>query len=447
VKIEIVDNTYCKTDEPKALKEFLTVKKMFMKRNPITQRKEKVYYDSPLVDKKGFFLSGFLERVLNQCKLRQIDVELSGSFETLKYGAIEYPNLTLYPDQQKLVEIALKVQRGIIKAPTGTGKTVVTYAIIKPCMPCKALIICPSQSIMSQTAEKFQKEFGMKTSIAGDGTCDLSGDVVVGLINTLHRIPASTHSDLFDIVIVDEAHHVGLEGMYSNFLSHSLAPIRIGVTATPNAQKSENAMGAEGYLGPIIGTFEFADAVKAKRIAKPILKLIPVPINSNISHFSRYAEIYEIGVVYNRLRNQLVVKCVKEQIEQNKSTLIFVKFLNHADILQEMLTKEEIVCETVRGSINDKERSRIKNQISKKELMCVIATAAWKEGVDIPTLDTVINAAGYLSEKPVIQMAGRALRVADGKEDGTIIDFLDSGMFLANHCVKRLLVYSEKGWL
>jgi superfamily II DNA or RNA helicase len=245
----------------------------------------------------------------------------------------------------------------------------------------------------------------------------------------------------FDIVIVDEAHHVasiptdreiadGKIGMYYKFLTGCLSPMRIGLTATTDKDGSERAMAAEGLLGPVIGRFTFEDAVKAERIAKPRVKLIAVPINTNIRELSTYHDIYNIGVVFNRIRNNIVTDFIAEQAKAGKTSLAFVKLLEHADILVNLLKNKGVPCEYVSGEISGKERERIKLLLESGEVKCVVATSAWREGVNIPKLDMVINVAGYLSEKTALQMAGRALRVSEGKEEGVIVDFLDSGKVL-----------------
>jgi len=446
MKIKIIDHVHCQADSPKILKEFLTVRRTFWKKGLYHQ--ERTEYDHPLIDKQGMFLSGFLPRVVKNLEKRGISTEIEGEFEKAKYKwPIIYPEITLWEDQKKMVQIALEQQRGIFQAPTGTGKTVLCYAIIYPLMPCKALVICPSKSIMSQTAREFHDKFSLKTSVYGDGTKDLSGDVVVGLINSLHRIPPEEYCSLFDVVIADETHHLSLDGMYYKFLTNCLAPVRIGLTATADKEGTEKAMAFEGLLGPMIGKFTFGEAVEAKRIAKPKMILLPIPINSNLRDIRTYQEIYRIGIVYNRVRNSIIVKFIAEQAKEGKTAIVFVKLLDHASILLGMMREKGVLCEYVSGEVDDRERQRIKSLLRTKQINCVISTSVWKEGLDLPELSIVANCAGYLSDKPVIQMAGRVLRIAEGKTEGIIVDFLDCGKYLSEHCVRRLLTYAELGWL
>jgi len=72
---------------------------------------------------------------------------------------------------------------------------------------------------------------------------------------------------------------------------------------------------------------------------------------------------------------------------------------------------------------------------------------AWAEGVNIRSLDCIIIAGSGKSINALIQKIGRGLRRTDTKTKATIIDCLDNGKYIADHCVARLKVYSEKGWL
>jgi len=77
----------------------------------------------------------------------------------------------------------------------------------------------------------------------------------------------------------------------------------------------------------------------------------------------------------------------------------------------------------------------------------VICTVVWKEGIDIPSLDCVINAAGGKSEIATLQAIGRGLTKIEGKDETEIIDFLDPYKFLAQHAIMRLQIYVKMGWL
>lgn len=79
--------------------------------------------------------------------------------------------------------------------------------------------------------------------------------------------------------------------------------------------------------------------------------------------------------------------------------------------------------------------------------MCV-ATTSWREGVDIPQLNAVVNSGGGKSEIQTLQGVGRGLRKTDDKNEVVIIDFLDLKHFhLIRQLGERLSTYSDMRWL
>jgi superfamily II DNA or RNA helicase len=76
------------------------------------------------------------------------------------------------------------------------------------------------------------------------------------------------------------------------------------------------------------------------------------------------------------------------------------------------------------------------------ELNCLISTLLG-EGVDIPSMTTIIMAGGLKTPVGVVQKVGRALRKSPGKEEAIIVDFRDKGPWLSQHFQERMDVYRE----
>lgn len=404
----------------------------------------------PLITEDGFFLIGLYPRLIETLKRKQIPhktTSLINKHAAINPKDLQLKGMKLYDDQINLLIGASEQQRGVLQAPTGTGKTVLAYALIKMFMSGKSLIICPSKSIMKQTEIEFREKFGFKTSIVGDGSKDLSGEVVVSVINSLNKISPKELADIFKIVIVDEAHHVAsFSGMFYNVMTTIKAPIRIGLTATALDNNTEKGIACEALLGPLIGKFTVPEATEANRIVKPELVLLSVPQSANIRDLNKYQEIYNMGIVYNRMRNNIAAKFIQENTEKGSSAIVFTRILDHADILYEMISARGVPCSLVTGAVSATIREKLRAQLNDKQISCIVATAAWKEGVNIPSLDIVMNAAGYLSNNAVTQMAGRGTRIFEGKSP-KMVDFLDIGKYLSVHTVHRLQTYSQLGWL
>ena len=445
MKIEIIDPTVCKVIEDREeLAAFLSIteEKYFKKGKDFG--KTNYQKEVSLVDKEGFFLAGWLPRILK----RFPDTKIIGEEQKLKFNKkIDPPGITLFDDQRKQILPALEKQRGIIKAPTGTGKTVLLYALANCFKTKKVLILFPLETIFSQTVKDF-KQWGADVSVVMSGKKDLSGKMVLAMDKSFKNLPIESYYDIFDVILIDECHHVASKS-YHTILTQTLAPVRIGVTASPHSPKTNKGIICEGLLGPIISEYSIEEAVENKRLATPTLKLISVPKNSNTKELYTYKDIYYVSVVKNSYRNSLIADYLIKKVVPNKETaIVFTYMIKHAEALQETLIKKGIKSKIVHGDIKKAEREIIKTQLERKEIDCVIATAAWKEGLNVKSLNTIINAAGYKDGNPVVQMAGRCLRIIPGeKEKATVVDFLDLGKYLSEHSIQRLQTYQSLGWI
>ena len=449
MNIEIIDSIICKTDRPDLLRQILYITTDVYKKNIFDEthgkKRNRFEKEVSLVSEDGIFLAGFLPRVLENFPKAKV----TGFLEKLKYKKeINPPGITLFEDQIKQIIPALVLQRGTIKAPTGTGKTILMYALIHAFSPCKVLVLVPLKSILTQTYDELKK-FGLNVSMVGDGKKDLSGDVVVALPKTLMGIGLETYCDMFDVIIQDECHNTSsLSGMYHKILTTTLAIVKLGLTATVKKPNSEKAMACEGLIGPVITEFTIQEAVRKGTLAMPSLKLIPVPKNSNIRELTRYKDIYDVSIIHNRIRNSLAAKYIKEEcIPKGHTAIIFTQQVEHAKMILEILISKGIKSKIVYGEIKSSEREIIKRELEQKIIDCVIATSAWREGVNVKSLSVVINCAGYRDATPVVQMAGRCLRIIKGeKEEATVVDFLDIGKYISEHCVERIQTYKSLGF-
>jgi superfamily II DNA or RNA helicase len=102
----------------------------------------------------------------------------------------------------------------------------------------------------------------------------------------------------------------------------------------------------------------------------------------------------------------------------------------------------------IRGATSQDSRDLAKKALISKRLKVLITTCIWREGINIPSLDVVVNAGGGKSEIATLQQIGRGLRKTDEKSTVTIVDFFDpSHNYLISHFGERITLYMENDWL
>jgi len=110
---------------------------------------------------------------------------------------------------------------------------------------------------------------------------------------------------------------------------------------------------------------------------------------------------------------------------------------------------EEYILDVPKSSLKltKKDKEALEIQFEKAELMKVIATCTWRQGVDFPQLKNLIRADGASSEVNNTQMPGRLSRLFEGKENGKMIDFRDEfNAWAEARTRRRLTLYRGHGW-
>jgi superfamily II DNA or RNA helicase len=408
-------------------------------------KKERRSYLKSMVLPSGTFFTGHVPKVVEFLRGKGIQATTAQAEWPFTATSPKIP-LKLRPDQENLVAKAVDSHTGIIKAPTGFGKTILAGAIISSIKDIKTLFLCHTITLVHQTIKSFEG-LGLDVGYITGTSKKLTGEVIVATVQSFHKQPQELF-DSFDMVIVDEAHHLaGIGGLYYKTLTRLLAPYRYGLTATlPTGE--ETKLLAEGLIGKLIDEYTLTDGIQGGILAVPKIKIVKIPIDFKVRELRKYTEVYDQGVVFNRSRNRAIIKIAKEISDKGGSCLILVTKIEHGAALLEMaeLLKHPVVF--LQGKDEGFVREQIRESLNKKETKTVIATTIFKEGVDVPTLDCVINAAGGKSEIAVLQGIGRGLRATAEKDSVLIVDFLDlSHHYLIAHFGERLAIYSAMDWL
>jgi len=450
-----VGNVFCFVNdftEQNQIRDSCRYKKEIYKPGPFAKTKS-IVEASMVANKK--FLTGLLPRVLAYCDNKQIRYEKNQTYDELPTLASSpyLEGIEFRQDQKEAINNACILSRGIIKAPTGSGKTVIAGGICSMFPTSRILFMCHTLDLLTQTYDEFIA-WGLRNVVMIGGGSKIYKDeienqcIVVATIQSIHNMEYS-YFKKFDMVIIDEAHHVTAGSSYTKFLEKIDAPIRIGLTATPPQKGSHAELVAEGYLGPVIAELTIEKGMEMGIIAKPVIDLIPVPYVSRIGELKSYRDIYREGVIDNKVRNNLILQYALDEVDNGKSVLILTgKETDHGKILRRLardIYREDIPF--LYGSTSKEDRMDSKELLKSKELKCAIANIIWYEGINIPPIDIIINAEGGKASGKTLQKVGRGLRTSEGKTHLVIVDFLDPYKYSSHHCVLRLITYAEQGWL
>jgi len=461
MQIDIITPVECRVGkfDAQRLKPILSFKKVYYR--PTKKGRVKYTYMKQVWSGKDnkywYFWRGHLPRVLKYLHKHKVPVKVTRSFDRLITTSPPHlTGITFRPDQLELIDKALTAQFGVILSPTGSGKTIIQLGIASCFKKQRILFLAHTIDLVDQTAEELVK-YGFGTigneiqilSGAHKTTYnDFTGRIVLSTMQSMSRRDYEEYATYFDIVIVDECHRVSSveDGQYSHILGNCWAQMRLGFTATlPTDLEAQMAL--EGYIGPVIGELTRQEAVDKNIIAKPKIRLIKIETPIKLRSEKNYLKAYRKGIVDNVPRNRFIVNLVREIFDE-KISLIMVHHIEHGKQIQALGKLQGMSLPFVHGKTKKEERMRVKKALEAGKIRAAIATTVWKEGVNIPSLDVIVNAAGGKDELPVLQAIGRGFRRTDKKSEVEIIDFIDnSNYFFLDHLTSRLQLYSKEGWL
>ena len=134
--------------------------------------------------------------------------------------------------------------RGVVVLPTGAGKTHVALMAIDDKRR-NALVVTPTLDLVRQWYDALRTTFGLPVGLVGGGEHDVRA-LTVTTYDSAH-LHMEHLGARFGLLVFDEAHHLP-GASYALAARLSLAPFRLGLTATP-----ERADGRESELEELIG--------------------------------------------------------------------------------------------------------------------------------------------------------------------------------------------------
>jgi superfamily II DNA or RNA helicase len=372
------------------------------------------------------------------------------------------------------VDATFTYLRGIIKSPPRSGKTLMASAFIDQSRIFPTIFFCNSIDIASQTIEKFARFIpDVSVGLVGDGNCEIRDVTImtvqsaisayevqyktkfmarrtkagkaykkIGSENPLtneQRERVRQAIETAQLVMYDECHHS--KSATAMFLFNKMVSARVilGLSATPNAGTPEDML-VEASIGSVIYEIRYEELIAAGHLLPPViwfLKLPKVEYDKN----SLYPTIYRAAITDNPYGNAVIAECAKHLMERNKSVLIVVDKKNHGDDLGRRIPGSLVLF----GNAELEHRNDVKEQLVRKELLCVISTL-WDEGTDIPSLDFVINGAGGDSLVDLYQRL-RSITPDPNNPDkvfGGLIDFIHQEKYLSGHSKRRKRQYDSE---
>ena len=393
------------------------------------------YYFNP---KTGKFGTGLLYSIIEDLDYLEYDYKLIDSRPDVELGDTELEGYTPRDYQENLIQEALKLRSCIIKAPTGSGKTIVIAAILKALEGKTGLLFFNKKQLLKQTSD-FLTKCGIEHGVAfGDGV-DIKPLTLV-TIQSIDKV-IDTHLKTSEFIMFDEIHEFAKGKVAKKVLSSfPNASYRIGLSATPPKDR-HSQLTLTSFLGKQIEYVTAKDLVEDGYLTLPSIQLIELPdIEDTETKGKTYQEIYDEFIVDYDYRNELITNLVTKIGDSNAKILILTKNLAHAKYFKDNIPGSYQL--EGKDSLEDRDKT-LQKFLEKEGPSVIIGTIIFQTGIDIPELTHLINARGLKSEIATVQALGRTLRKHENKTQVYIYDFIDKAPYLGKHSKLRVDAYKS----
>jgi superfamily II DNA or RNA helicase len=334
-------------------------------------------------------------------------------------------------------------RRGVVVLPTGAGKTFVAVLAIADAQR-TALVVVPTLDLMAQWYDLLGAAFDTEIGLVGGGhhvLCDLTVTTYDSAHLHMDRLGAR-----FGLIVFDECHHLP-SPMYLTAAESSLAPFRLGLTAT-----LERPDGKQALLHDRVGKVVFARSIgelaglhlaeyetvrlgvaltpdervryqEARGLYRAFLRDQGIVVSSpeGWGRFIMRASQSAVGrraFAAYRAQKQLAtapvgkLKLLEGLLRQHASDRVLV-FTQDNETVHAISRRFLIPAITHQTDL--KERKALLQGFGTGEYAALVTSRVLNEGVDLPDANVAVVLSGSGSVREHVQRLGRILRRREGK--------------------------------
>ncbi|WP_225217917.1 DEAD/DEAH box helicase family protein [Luteimonas colneyensis] len=343
------------------------------------------------------------------------------------------------PFQSRLLELIQlsRLQghhRNLLVSATGTGKTVMAaldYQRLRKRLPrSRLLFVAHRKEILDQSLATFRHAlrdaaFG-ELWVGGDRPARFE-HVFASIQSLSARGLDNLPPDHFDVVIIDEFHHAAAP-TYKALLDHLLPRELLGLTATPERGDDEPIL--QWFGGRIAAELRLWDAIDQHRLVPFAYYGIADGADYRNVSWRRGRgydpqELSQLVTGDHVLARRIIANAL--QTVPNPETMRALGFcvsVAHARFMAEQFNDANLPAVAVWADSPREERRQALQALAAGEIRIVFSVDLFNEGIDVPSVDTLLLLRPTDSPTVFLQQLGRGLRREPNKSVCTVLDFV-----------------------
>ena len=354
--------------------------------------------------------------------------------------------------QYHAVYEAIKNNRKLLLSPTGSGKSLMIYAIVRyyAATAKKILIVVPTTSLVEQMVNDFISYGWNATAhvhkIYSGKDKNTDKPIIISTWQSIYKFPKRYFDDI-DCVIGDEAHLFKSKSLTGIMTKLHNAKYRFGFTGTLDGSKTHKWV-LEGLFGKCEQVTKTDDLIKEGYLSNFRIKILLC------KHAPQYFESYQDEIEYlveHKGRNNLIKNLVKDL---DGNTLVLFNYVEkHGTPLYELINNNVESSRKVffvHGGTDVEDREEVRNLTETESNAIIVASyGTFSTGINIKRLHNIVFASPSKSRIRNLQSIGRVLRKGEGKDIATLYDIADDiggQNYTLKHLNERVNIYNNENF-
>lgn len=381
------------------------------------------------------FIDAYRQEYLNEKMIRK------QKQQAVSEQVVELENYRLKPNKMQVAFVknvmemrAQHIDRALLLSSTGTGKSLASAFMLREMGTRRALFIVHREQIAKQTLKSYKRVFGSSRTygLLSGNSRELGAEFLFATMQMMSKEEIRSHysPEDFDVIILDECHHVGAES-YQKIMQYFKPKFWLGMTASPDTNQYD-----------IYSIFDHHIAYEI-RLQQALEEDLLCPFHYfGTTDLEINGEVFDDNAGVKNFSNLISDARVDYVIDKANyygfsgdrvKGLNFCSRKDEAKELSKKFNERGLRTEVLTGEDTQERRESVIARLTNDEdgedqLDYIFTVDIFNEGVDIPEINQVIMLRPTQSPVVFIQQLGRGLRKYEGKEYVVILDFIGNYM-------------------